>query len=47
MGGLIGGACGAIGVYLPEIVGGGYSVIHQMVAGQFTITLFIFFALRF
>ncbi|EMX6284849.1 H(+)/Cl(-) exchange transporter ClcA [Providencia sp. PROV257] len=48
MGGLIGGACGAIGAYLPEIVGGGYSVIHQMVAGQFTITLlFIFFALRF
>ncbi|MGG4607815.1 H(+)/Cl(-) exchange transporter ClcA [Providencia sp. Me31A] len=48
MGGLIGGSCGAIGVYLPEIVGGGYSVIHQMVAGQFTITfLFIFFALRF
>lgn len=48
MGGLIGGSCGAIGVYLPEIVGGGYSVIHQMVAGQFTITLlFVFFALRF
>ncbi|EMK3754888.1 H(+)/Cl(-) exchange transporter ClcA [Providencia rettgeri] len=48
MGGLIGGAFGAIGVYTPEIVGGGYSVIHQMVAGQFTITLiFLFFALRF
>lgn len=48
MGGLIGGACGAIGVYTPEIVGGGYSVIHQMVANSFTVTLLlVFFALRF
>ncbi|MGG4663858.1 H(+)/Cl(-) exchange transporter ClcA [Providencia vermicola] len=48
MGGLIGGLCGAIGVYMPEIVGGGYAVIHQMVAGSFTVTLLLlFFALRF
>ncbi|HBO21703.1 MULTISPECIES: H(+)/Cl(-) exchange transporter ClcA [unclassified Providencia] len=48
MGGLIGGACGAIGVYTPEIVGGGYSVIYQMVANSFTVTiLLVFFALRF
>lgn len=48
MGGLIGGCCGAIGVYAPEIVGGGFSVIHQMMAGSFAVTaLLIFFALRF
>ncbi|HHR6078562.1 TPA: H(+)/Cl(-) exchange transporter ClcA [Providencia alcalifaciens] len=48
MGGLIGGSCGAIGVFAPEVVGGGYSVIHQMVANSFTITmLMVFFALRF
>ncbi|EMN4127993.1 MULTISPECIES: H(+)/Cl(-) exchange transporter ClcA [Providencia] len=48
MGGLIGGSCGAIGVYTPEIVGGGFSMIHQMMAGSFTISLLIlFFALRF
>ncbi|HHR6029181.1 TPA: H(+)/Cl(-) exchange transporter ClcA [Providencia alcalifaciens] len=48
MGGLIGGSCGAIGVFAPEVVGGGYSVIHQMVANSFTITLLmVFFALRF
>ncbi|MTC60047.1 H(+)/Cl(-) exchange transporter ClcA [Providencia rustigianii] len=48
MGGLIGGSCGAIGVFAPEIVGGGYSVIHQMMANSFTITmLMVFFALRF
>ncbi|MCW2255545.1 CIC family chloride channel protein [Providencia alcalifaciens] len=48
MGGLIGGCCGAIGVYTPEIVGGGFSVIHQMMAGSFAVTaLLIFFALRF
>ncbi|EMI5491249.1 H(+)/Cl(-) exchange transporter ClcA [Providencia stuartii] len=48
MGGLIGGCCGAIGVYMPEIVGGGFSVIHQMMAGSFTVTiLLLFFALRF
>ncbi|MTC45990.1 H(+)/Cl(-) exchange transporter ClcA [Providencia sp. wls1922] len=48
MGGLIGGSCGAIDVFAPEVVGGGYSVIHQMVANSFTITmLMVFFALRF
>lgn len=48
MGGLIGGSCGAIGVYTPEVVGGGFSVIHQMMAGSFAITaLLLFFALRF
>ncbi|EPM5567127.1 H(+)/Cl(-) exchange transporter ClcA [Providencia thailandensis] len=48
MGGLIGGCCGAIGVYTPEVVGGGFSVIHQMVAGSFTVSvLILFFALRF
>lgn len=48
MGGLIGGCCGAIGIYTPEIVGGGFSVIHQMMAGSFAVTaLLIFFALRF
>ncbi|MTB66412.1 H(+)/Cl(-) exchange transporter ClcA [Providencia sp. wls1943] len=48
MGGLIGGSCGAISVFAPEVVGGGYSVIHQMVANSFTITmLMVFFALRF
>lgn len=48
MGGLIGGCCGAIGVYTPEVVGGGFSVIHQMMAGSFAVTaLLIFFALRF
>ncbi|EKT55978.1 H(+)/Cl(-) exchange transporter ClcA [Providencia sneebia] len=48
MGGLIGGSCGAIGVYTPEIVGGGFSVIHQMMAGSFMVpTLILFFVLRF
>ncbi|EPC6969247.1 H(+)/Cl(-) exchange transporter ClcA [Providencia stuartii] len=48
MGGLIGGCCGAIGVYTPEVVGGGFSVTHQMVAGSFTVSvLILFFALRF
>ncbi|EMS1062743.1 H(+)/Cl(-) exchange transporter ClcA [Providencia stuartii] len=48
MGGLIGGCCGAIGVYTPEVVGGGFSVIHQMVAASFTVSvLILFFALRF
>ncbi|VEB72113.1 H(+)/Cl(-) exchange transporter ClcA [Providencia rustigianii] len=43
MGGLIGGSCGAIGVFAPEIVGGGYSVIHQMMANSFTITMLMVF----
>lgn len=48
MGGLIGGSCGAIGILMPEIVGGGFGVIHQLTAGTFSLSMIlVFFALRF
>lgn len=48
MGGLIGGSCGAIGILMPEIVGGGFNVIHQSTAGTFSLAMIlVFFALRF
>lgn len=48
MGGLVGGSCGVIGLFMPEIVGGGFNVIHQFSAGAFTFAMILaIFALRF
>ena len=47
-GGLIGGSCGLIALYLPNTVGEGFNVIHSWSHGAFTIKLLlILFILRF
>lgn len=47
-GGLIGGSCGLIALYLPNTVGEGFNVIHSWSHGTFTLKLLlILFILRF
>lgn len=48
MGGLIGGSCGVIALYMPELVGEGFNVIHDWAKGSFTLQMIlIFFVIRF
>lgn len=48
MGGLIGGSCGIIALYLPDVVGEGFNVIHSWTKGSFTLQmLLILFVIRF
>lgn len=47
-GALIGGCCGLLGLYMPQIIGGGFDVVHQVSAGQMGLGLLLLvFALRF
>jgi len=47
-GAFVGGCCGVFGIYLPEIIGGGFDVVRQVSAGQLGIgMLLLVFALRF
>lgn len=47
-GGVIGGACGVIGIYMPQLIGGGFDVVEQISAGHMGIgLLMMIFALRF
>lgn len=47
-GAFIGGCCGAIGLFLPEIIGGGFDVVQQVAAGRMGLGLLLLvFALRF
>lgn len=48
MGGLIGGSCGVIALYLPDVVGDGFNTIHDWTKGSFTLQIIlIFFIIRF
>nr|WP_304441060.1 H(+)/Cl(-) exchange transporter ClcA [Ignatzschineria sp. F8392] len=48
MGGIIGGSCGVIALYLPVVVGEGFNVIHDWTKGSFTLQMIlIFFVIRF
>lgn len=47
-GAFIGGCCGLFGLYLPQAVGGGFDVVHQVSAGQIGLgLLMLVFVLRF
>ena len=47
-GGIIGGSCGLIALYLPEIVGDGFNVIHRWSDHPFTLQMIVLFLiLRF
>ena len=47
-GALVGGCCGLFGLFLPQIIGGGFDVVHQVAAGQIAWgMLLLVFALRF
>ena len=47
-GALVGGCCGLFGLYLPQAVGGGFDVVHQVSAGQIGLgLLMLVFVLRF
>ncbi|WP_322997209.1 MULTISPECIES: H(+)/Cl(-) exchange transporter ClcA [Pseudomonadota] len=47
-GGLLGGVFGVVGLYMPAIVGEGYDVIHQTMAGGVALPMLaLFFVLRF
>lgn len=47
-GAFIGGCCGIFGLFLPEIIGGGFDVVKQISAGQVGLGLLLLvFALRF
>ncbi|UDN35063.1 H(+)/Cl(-) exchange transporter ClcA [Proteus sp. NMG38-2] len=46
-GGIIGGLCGLLALIIPEITGGGFSIIPTLSAGQYSlIALLLFFILR-
>lgn len=41
MGGLLGGICGVLGLYAPNIVGEGYDAIHALMSGHIALPLLI------
>lgn len=43
IGGLLGGMCGLLGLIEPQAAGGGFSLIPQAAAGEFSIGLLLFF----
>ena len=47
-GAFIGGCCGVFGLFLPQIIGGGFDVVREVAAGQIGLGLLLLvFALRF
>lgn len=47
-GALVGGCCGLFGLFLPQIIGGGFDVVKEVAMGQIAIgLLFVVFVLRF
>ena len=47
-GAVVGGCCGVLGIYMPQIIGGGFDVVHEVAAGKMTLGfLLLVFALRF
>lgn len=48
MGGFLGGVCGVLGLYLPNMVGEGYDAIHALMSGHIALPmLLLLFVLRF
>ncbi len=48
MGGLVGGSCGVLGLYLPNVVGEGYDAIHALMSGNMAFSMVaMLFLLRF